>query len=59
MYSLRKLNKDLTIIVIAHRLNTLKHCDKIFVFEKGKIKKEVMYDDLIEYKNDINKNENK
>ena len=28
---------DLTIILIAHRLTTIKDCDKIFKIEKGKI----------------------
>jgi len=31
------LNKDLTIILIAHRLNTLKNCDMIYKFKKGEL----------------------
>ncbi len=31
------LNKDLTIIIIAHRLECLKNCDKIFKINNGKL----------------------
>ena len=31
------LNKDLTILMVAHRLSSLKDCDKIIEFKKGKI----------------------
>ena len=31
------LNKDLTIILIAHRLNTLKNCDIIYKFKNGEL----------------------
>ena len=34
---LNNLRKDITIIMIAHRLNTLKDCDIIFKLENGKI----------------------
>ena len=30
--------KDLTIISVAHKPNTLKYCEKIFIFDKGTIK---------------------
>lgn len=35
--SLKKLMKDKTVFVIAHRLSTLQDMDRILVFEKGKI----------------------
>ena len=31
----REKLKDSTIITIAHRLNTIRHCDKVFVFKEG------------------------
>ena len=38
--------KDLTLIMIAHRLNTLKDCDRIFNFLDNKIE-EINYEELI------------
>ena len=32
-----KIFKEKTIISIAHRINTLKNCDKIYYFDNGKI----------------------
>ena len=37
-----------TIIAIAHRLTTLKNCDRIIVLNKGKIEEDGKFDDLIE-----------
>ena len=37
MESIEKLNQNLTIIIIAHRISTLYKCDRIFEFEKGKL----------------------
>jgi ABC-type multidrug transport system fused ATPase/permease subunit len=31
--------KDMTIIIIAHRLSTVKNCDITFILEKGKLEK--------------------
>lgn len=36
-----------TMIVIAHRLTTVKNCDKVYVIEKGKIVKEGSYNEVI------------
>ena len=47
MSSLNNLNKDLTIIMIAHRLTTLKDCNKIIQLEGGRIKKIGTYSDII------------
>ncbi len=45
---IEKLQKEnnTTIISIAHRLTTLKNCDEIYVFDKGKIIQKGKYDDL-------------
>ena len=37
MKELYSLDKDLTIIMVAHRLNTLKDCDVIFKIKDKKI----------------------
>ena len=52
MDAVNNLSKHKTIIMIAHRLSTVKNCDKIFLFEKGELKNEGTFDEL------INKNEN-
>ena len=36
--------KNKTIIMISHRMNTLKYCDKIYLIDKGKIKDNGSYD---------------
>lgn len=48
MQALRNASKEITIIIIAHRLNTIKGCDKIFFLEDGEIKGEGNYDELVE-----------
>jgi ABC-type multidrug transport system fused ATPase/permease subunit len=35
--ALNNLDKDLTVILIAHRMNTLRFCDVIFKINKGKV----------------------
>jgi ABC-type multidrug transport system fused ATPase/permease subunit len=47
MDAINNLGKDITIIIIAHRLNTVKRCDKIFLLEKGEIKNQGTFDELI------------
>lgn len=45
-----KQENNTTIIAIAHRLTTLKNCDRIIVLNKGKIEEDDKFDDLIEKK---------
>jgi len=40
------LKKEITIIAIAHRLNTIKKCDIIYKFENGRIVDQGKYHDL-------------
>ncbi len=47
MDAVNNLSKNITIILIAHRLNTLRKCDKIYLFDKGKIKNEGTFEELI------------
>ena len=37
MKAINNIKKDITIITVAHRLETVKECDIIFQFEKGKL----------------------
>ena len=45
-----KQENNTTIIAIAHRLTTLKNCDRIIVLNKGKIEEDGTFDNLIEKK---------
>jgi len=39
MEAVYNLSKNITLIIIAHRLSTVENCDYIFEFEKGEVKK--------------------
>jgi len=43
----RNASKSRTVIMIAHRLNTLKDCDSIYVMENGRFTASGTYDDLL------------
>lgn len=45
-----KEENNTTIIAIAHRLTTLKNCDRIIVLDKGKIAEDGKFNDLIKQK---------
>ena len=47
MDAVNNLNKQITIILIAHRLNTVRNCDCIFFLENGELKGEGSFDELI------------
>jgi len=47
MEAVHNLSKDITIILIAHRLNTVKNCDIIFKLEKGLLVDHGSFDELI------------
>ena len=46
MDAINNLNKKITIILVAHRLNTVKKCDNIFLFEKGELINNGKFEDL-------------
>ena len=48
MNSINNLSKDITIILIAHRLNTVKNCDIIFKLKNGKVIEQGNFDKLVD-----------
>ena len=52
IYNLIKtLSEDLTIIVIAHRLNAIKNADNIIIFEEGRVAAQGNHNELLTYSN--------
>jgi len=49
MSAINNLSKDITIILIAHRLNTVENCDTIFKLERGKLVFQGNFNELIDY----------
>ena len=49
MDAVHGLSGEITIIMIAHRLTTLRECDKVFVLERGSLVGEGTYADVVEY----------
>jgi ABC-type multidrug transport system fused ATPase/permease subunit len=47
MSAINSIGKDITIILIAHRLNTLRNCDTIFELEKGRVINKGNFNDLL------------
>jgi len=50
METIHAVSHHRTVIMIAHRLTTLKNCHRIMIMEKGKIKEITQYQALIENK---------
>ncbi len=48
MDAIDRLNRDLTIVLIAHRLTTVRHCDVILELEHGRVVAQGTYDQLLE-----------
>lgn len=46
--ALDALQGEHTVIVIAHRLSTVRRCDRLFLLDKGRVAAEGTYDDLLE-----------
>ncbi len=45
--AIQELTKDKTVIMIAHRLKTVQHADKIIVMDQGKIVQEGTHEELL------------
>ncbi len=48
MSAIEGLNRELTIVLIAHRLSTVRHCDLIVELEGGKVVAQGTYEQLLE-----------
>jgi ABC-type multidrug transport system fused ATPase/permease subunit len=48
MGAMNNLGHDITIILIAHRLTTVRECDQIFLLEKGIVKSNGTFKQLVE-----------
>lgn len=52
MDAVNNLNKDITTIIIAHRLSTVKKCDQIYLLKNGQLENQGTFEELIK----VNKN---
>ena len=48
MEAVRHINKNITIIIIAHRLSTVRECDNIYLLENGQIKNQGKFGEIFE-----------
>ncbi len=55
MEAINILSGKLTVIIVAHRLSTIKKCDKIYVIESGKVVAEGSYEYLLNTNYNFNK----
>jgi ATP-binding cassette, subfamily B, bacterial PglK len=46
MEAVNNLGHNITIILIAHRLSTVRQCDQIYLLERGEVKASGTYDEL-------------
>ena len=45
--SLVEIKKDTTVLIVAHRLNTIQYCDNVFVLESGRLTDSGAFPDLV------------
>ena len=55
MSSLHHSEKNITKILVAHRLSTVRDCDIIYLFDKGEIKSQGTFEELIKISDDFRK----
>ena len=46
MEAVSNLGHDITIILIAHRLSTVRQCDQIYLMEQGEVKAQGTFEEL-------------
>ncbi|MFM7576156.1 MAG: ABC transporter ATP-binding protein, partial [Microcystaceae cyanobacterium] len=45
--AIKALSGQKTLLIIAHRLTTLEHCDRLYVLEKGRIVRAGSYQEIV------------
>ena len=58
MDAVNNLNKDMTIILIAHRLSTVKNCNQIYFLKNGRLENQGTFDELIKINENFRANAN-
>ncbi len=58
MDAVNNLNKDMTIILIAHRLSTVKNCNQIYFLKNGQLENQGTFDELIKINENFRANAN-
>ena len=58
MNEVNNLNKDITIIIIAHRLSTVKKCDQIYLLKNGELENQGTFEELIKVNENFRSNAN-
>jgi ATP-binding cassette subfamily B protein len=53
MKAIQNYSKNLTLLIIAHRLSTLENCTKIVELDNGRIKRIGLYSDIVGLKDDF------
>ena len=48
MKTINSIGKKMTTVIVAHRLSTIRNCDRIFVLKDGKLSEEGNHESLIE-----------
>lgn len=45
--ALNEMKGEVTVVLIAHRLNTVQHCDKVFLIEEGRVADQGAFQELV------------
>jgi len=53
MDAVHNSKNNITKILVAHRLSTVRNCDIIYLFEKGKVKNQGTFEELIKIDDDF------
>ena len=53
MNALHNSEKNITKILVAHRLSTVRDCDIIYLFDKGELKKQGTFEELVKISDDF------